>query len=133
MKHLPTASCLLSICIISCGHTDSVHNTPQKTPPAIRIDSAKAEAASAVLHVTLIGRGEAGRYIWDTVQVTQVIRNKTNTNFGNTLAVAHYAWKKGIPSSPSVIYITPMPTENEPTTPRWMLLNGNGKTAVTTP
>lgn len=135
MRLLSATTCLISLFISGCGHTGNPTGTTaqqditaQQQP--IPVDSAKAAAATAVLHVKLIARGEDRKYIWDTVQVNQVIQNKTGAAFGKTLAVAHYAWKKGIPSTPCLIYIVPMTTTDHPT-PGWMLLNGHGKAAVT--
>ncbi|ASZ10509.1 hypothetical protein KTO58_23040 [Chitinophaga pendula] len=137
MRLLFAITCLLPLVISGCGnagdHTGTIAQQGTKDKhPSIPVDSAKAAAATAVLHVKLIARGEDRRYIWDTVQINQVIQNKTGVSFGKTLAVAHYAWKKGIPSSPCLIYIVPMTTADN-TAPGWMLLNGHGKAAVTRP
>ena len=91
------------------------------------IDPKKIQKAEVVLRVKLISSGEGSKYLWDKVEVLQVIKNKSGRAFGKTLSVAHYSWKRGIPEGTCTIYLE---RYNRPRNDLWKLLNGSGDEGI---
>ena len=55
----------------------------------------KAQKAEVVLRVKLLSSGEGSKYLWDQVEVLQVVKNKSGYAFRKDLSGAHYSWKPG--------------------------------------
>lgn len=91
------------------------------------VDTKKSQKAEVVLRVKLLSSGEGSKYLWDKVEVLQVIKNKSGRAFKRTLSVAHYSWKPGIPEGICTIYLERYnPQRND----LWKLLNGSGDEGI---
>src|SRR5258705_6746415 len=91
------------------------------------VDPNKVQKAEVVLRVKLLSSGEGSKYLWDKVEVLQVVKNKSGYAFGKNLSVAHYSWKPGIAEGTCTIYLERYsPKRNS----LWKLLNGSGEDGV---
>jgi hypothetical protein len=91
------------------------------------VDTNKAKKAEVVLRVKLISSGEGSKYLWDKVEVLEVLKNNSGSSFGKNLSVAHYSWKPGIPMGTCSIYLE---RYNPKRKDLWKLLNGSGEEGV---
>jgi hypothetical protein len=91
------------------------------------VDPNKVRRAEVVLRVKLLSSGEGSKYLWDKVEVLQVVKNKSRYVFGKNLSVAHYSGKPGIPGGTCTIYLERYnPKRNN----LWKLLNGSGEDGI---
>lgn len=96
------------------------------------INQVKAGQSMAMIKVKLLQAGVGNKFIFDQVNVLDVLYNKTNYIFPNQIEVAHYSIKNGIPENKEcILYLTAFPygakelnADNE-----WMLLGGDGALA----
>lgn len=136
---------LLAACMflaISCNaqKSKSGKNTPDKTAnqemqkQELPIDSQKSKAAQAIIRAVLIQEGTGDKYIWDTVQVLEVLKNDLNFNFPKKLAVARYSWDAGFKCTGEfILYLTPYPLGAQELNEdkAWMRLGGKSEEAST--
>lgn len=69
------------------------------------MDDTLAAKAEVVLRVQRLSSGEGDKYAWYQVKVLQVLKNLSTETFTNTLSVAAYSWKAGVPDGESTIYL----------------------------
>ena len=98
-----------------------------QTADSSTVDPNKVKKAEVVLRVKLRSSGEGSKYLWDKVEVLQVVKNKSGYAFRKNLSVAHYSWKLGIPEGTCTIYLERYnPKRNN----LWKLLNGSGEDGI---
>ena len=91
------------------------------------VDPHKVQKAEVVLRVKLLSSNGGSKYLWDEVEVLEVVKNKSGNTFRKNLSVAHYSWKPGIPEGTCTIYLERYnPKRND----LWKLLNGSGEDGV---
>lgn len=96
------------------------------------LDSVKYLKSKAVIKGKLIKFGSGNKYLYPKIQILDVLMNKTDFNFKDTITVAHYNWKSGVPQNKEcIIYLTPWPLESEELNEKrnWMLIEGDGEYA----
>src|SRR5688572_4841949 len=69
------------------------------------VDDKLAAKAEVVLRVKRLTPGEGSKYVWYRVKVQKVLKNQSSETFTNTLSVAAYSWKDGVPDGDSTIYL----------------------------
>ncbi len=92
------------------------------------IDDKLAAKAEVVLRVKRLSPGESDKYAWYRVQVLEVLKNQSGEMFSNTLSVAVYSWKAGVPEGESTIYLEPYNSTTN--TGLWKLVGGEASTGV---
>ena len=90
------------------------------------IDDKLAAKAEVVLRVKRLTPGEGSKYLWYRVEVVQVLKNQSSETFTNTLSVAAYSWKAGVPEGESTLYLE----RYNKTTGVWKLVGGEASTGV---
>jgi hypothetical protein len=93
-------------------------------------DPKMAARATVVLRVRLTGLGEGSKYIWQTVEPLDVIKNESKQTFAGPLKVAHYSWAKGVPSGVSTVYLAHY---NKTRGDLWKLVDGKAESGVSHP
>ena len=95
----------------------------------IKIDTVKASKSLAVLKVKLLKFNGGNKYYYSTINVLDILINKTNFNFKDTMQIAYYNWQSGIPPvKECVIYITPWPFGSDVLIDgKWMLISSGIK------
>jgi len=91
------------------------------------VDDQLAAKAEVVLRVKRLTPGEGSKYLWYRVKVLQVLKNQSNETFTNTLSVAAYSWKDGVPEGESTLYLE---RYNKTDKGLWKLLDGEASTGV---
>ena len=91
------------------------------------MDETLAAKAEVVLRVKRLSAGEADKYAWYQVEVLQVLKNLSSETFTNTLSVAAYSGKAGVPDGESTIYLE---RYNETSGKLWKLVGGEASTGV---
>jgi hypothetical protein len=91
------------------------------------MDDRLAAKAEVVLRAKRLAMEEADKYAWYRVQVLQVLKNESGETFTNTLSVAAYGWKGGVPVGESTLYLERYSPAN-PTL--WKLVGGEASTGV---
>jgi hypothetical protein len=94
-----------------------------------KIDTTKSSRAMAIIKAKLIASGSGDKFIKDSIEVIEVIQNKTPYIFPKRMEIARYSFKEGIPENKEcILYLTAFPfgatelnAQNE-----WMLLDGDG-------
>jgi hypothetical protein len=89
-------------------------------------DDKLAAEAEVVLRVKRLGPGEGSKYLWYPVEVLQVLKNQSGAVFTNTLSVAAYGWKAGVPEGQSTVYLERYNTNRA----IWKLVGGEASTGV---
>ena len=69
------------------------------------VDDKLAAKAEVVLRVKRLTPGVGSKYLWYRVEVLQVLKNQSSETFTNTLSVAAYSWKDGVPEGVSILYL----------------------------
>jgi hypothetical protein len=90
------------------------------------MDDKLAAKAEVVLRVKRLGPGEGSKYLWYPVEVLQVLKNQSGEVFTNTLSVAAYSWKAGVPEGESTVYLERYNTNRG----IWKLVGGEASTGV---
>ena len=129
-----------------CGPSPTTASSPKAAsianqdpaPPAPSADSAPApgqlpvdpdrmDRADVVLRVRRLDVGGGSKYIWERVEVLEVLKNTTTDSFDKPFEVARYSWKAGLPTGISTIYLEPYGghTQN-----LWRLLDADGAVGV---
>ena len=91
------------------------------------MDDKLAANAEVVLRVKRLTLGEGSKYLWYRVEVLQVLKNQTSEAFTNTLSVAAYSWKDGVPEGESTLYLE---RYNKTDKGLWKLVGGEASTGV---
>jgi hypothetical protein len=91
------------------------------------MDDTLAAKAEVILRVKRLSAGEANKYAWYQVEVLQVLKNLSSEKFTNTLSVAAYSWKAGVPDGESTIYLE---RYNQTDGELWKLVGGEASTGV---
>ncbi len=91
------------------------------------VDPKKVQKAEVVLRVKLLSSGEGSKYLWDRVEVLQVLKNRSGHALGKNLLVAHYSWKLGVPEGTCTIYLERYDLKRNNL---WKLLNGSGEDGI---
>jgi hypothetical protein len=91
------------------------------------IDDKLAARAEVILRVQRLTAGEGSKYLWYDVQVLQVLKNQSREAFTNTLSVAAYSWKEGVPEGQSTLYLE---RYNKTDSGLWKLVGGEASTGV---
>ena len=91
------------------------------------VDDKLAGKAEVVLRVKRLTPGEGSKYLWYRVEVLEVLKNQSSETFTNTLSVAAYSWKDGVPEGESTLYL-----ERYNNTDKWLwkLVGGEASTGV---
>ncbi len=90
------------------------------------MDDRLAAKAEVVLRVKRLGPGEGSKYLWYPVEVLQVLKNRSGEAFTNTLSIAAYSWKAGVPEGESTVYLEHYNTNRG----IWRLVGGEASTGV---
>lgn len=109
-----------------------VINQNNKEFETVKMDTIKKNKAKAVIKAKALNTGVGDKYLYQKIEVLEVIKNNTNFIFKDTLTVAHYSWKLGVPlEKECIIYLTPWPYGSETLNEekQWMLLDGDGEYA----
>jgi hypothetical protein len=112
MKTIPIFLCLSLL--LTAGGTEKL------------IDDKLAAKAEVVLRVKRLGPGEGSKYLWYPVEVLEVLKNRSGKVFTNTLSVAAYSWKAGVPEGESTVYLERYNTNRG----IWKLVDGKASTGV---
>jgi len=96
-------------------------------PAGQLMDEKLAAKAEVVLRVKRLSSGEGSKYLWYRVQVLDVLKNQSRETFTNTLSVAAYSWKHGVPEGESTLYLE---RYNPTNTTLWKLVGGDASTGV---
>lgn len=91
------------------------------------MDDKLAGKAEVVLRVKRLTAGEGSKYLWYRVEVLQVLKNQSSETFTNTLSVAAYSWKDGVPEGESTLYLE---RYNKTAKGLWKLVGGEASTGV---
>jgi hypothetical protein len=91
------------------------------------MDDKLAAKAEVVLRAKRLAIEGGEKYAWFRVQVLQVLKNQSSQTFTNTLSVAAYSWKDGVPEGQSTLYLE---RYNPTNTTLWKLVGGEASTGV---
>ena len=91
------------------------------------VDDKLAAKAQVVLRVKRLTPGEGNKYLWYRVELLQVLKNQSSETFTNTLSVAAYSWKNGVPEGESTLYLE---RYNKTDKGLWKLVGGEASTGV---
>ena len=91
------------------------------------MDDKLAAKAEVVLRVKRLSVEGADKYAWYRVEVLQVLKNLSSESFTNSLSVAAYSWKDGVPDGECTIYLE---RYNQTDTRFWKLVGGEASTGV---
>ncbi|QCE40148.1 hypothetical protein [Psychroserpens sp. NJDZ02] len=137
MKYLSTLFVILVF--FSCVKSKDKHNevaitqVKEKTlQDNSKIDAVKYSKSKAIIKGKLIECGSGNKYLYPTIQVMDILMNTSGLHIKDTIKVAHYNWKSGIPKDKEcIIYLTswPIDSENFNKNESWMLIEGDGKYA----
>jgi hypothetical protein len=92
-------------------------------------DLVKAQKSKAIVLAELIDPGDGNKYLYPIIRINKVIKNDLGYSFPDTLKVAHYNWKNGVPKGKEcLIYLTPWPYGSDELSEdnQWMLLEADG-------
>lgn len=123
--------------LFSCNNSsvEKEKNEILKTEPILQeisnanIDSLKASISVAIIRGQLLNFEGGDKYHYSNISVNEVLLNKSNHNFGESIRVAHYNWSNGIPKNKDcIIYIVPWPLGSKTLNEKeeWMLIEGDG-------
>jgi len=91
------------------------------------VDDKLAAKALVVLRVKRLTPGEGSKYLWYRVKLLQVLKNQSSETFTNTLSVAAYSWKDGVPEGESTLYLERYKKTDKGL---WKLVGGEASTGV---
>jgi len=128
------------ILLISCNNKSETKKDVKKAiaqqaleaKAKTNIDSIKASKALAIVKAKLLKPGIGNKYLHAQIQILEILVNKTGYDFPESINVAHYSWKSGIPPNKEcVIYLTLWPFGSSKLNEKqdWMLIEGDGEYA----
>jgi hypothetical protein len=86
-----------------------------------------AVKAEVVLRAKRLSVEGGDKYAWYRVEILRVLKNVASEKLTNTLSVAAYSWKEGVPEGESTLYLERYNgTGNE----LWKLVGGEAATGV---
>lgn len=104
----------------------------KKNETEVQFDSLKTLKSLAILKAKSLKLGDGNKYLYPKIEVLEVLVNKTRYNFRDTMHVANYNWKPGIPQNKEcTIYLTSWPYGSNEMNEKneWMLIEGDGEYA----
>ena len=114
------------------GENDTLFLNMNKKTKVLKPDSTKHAKSLAIVKGNLIKSESGDKYLYSKISIKEVLLNKTDYNFEDTIKVAYYNWHKGVPENKDcIIYLVPWPLGSKmlDKNNQWMLMEGNGEHA----
>lgn len=125
---------ITSILLCFCCNNKKKQNEAAKEQKIniLKLDSIKSAKSSAIIKGNLIKTEGGDKYLYSKISIKNVLLNKTDYHFEDTIKVAYYNWHEGIPANKNcIIYLTfwPLGSKELGKNNQWMLIEGDGEYA----